>query len=94
MHRLQRLLKQINTEDKLGQWPCPASVAAEATGKKDVRRNGPLVGVRVIDLSSVISGPWATSFLADQGAEVIKVEAPGAPDMTRGLGPNPGSGLG
>jgi crotonobetainyl-CoA:carnitine CoA-transferase CaiB-like acyl-CoA transferase len=43
-------------------------------------------GIRVLDLSRVLAGPWAAQHLADQGAEVIKVEPPGG-DETRGFGP-------
>jgi crotonobetainyl-CoA:carnitine CoA-transferase CaiB-like acyl-CoA transferase len=46
-----------------------------------------LAGVRVLDLSRVLAGPWATQLLADLGAEVIKVEKPGAGDDTRHWGP-------
>ena len=45
--------------------------------------HGPLHGVRIVDLSTVLSGPVATMLLADQGASVIKVEAPGPGDLTR-----------
>ena len=46
-----------------------------------------LEGVKVLDLSRVLAGPWATQMLADFGADVIKVELPGKGDDTRGWGP-------
>ena len=46
-----------------------------------------LDGVRVLDLSRILAGPWATQVLADFGADVIKVERPGAGDDTRSWGP-------
>jgi formyl-CoA transferase len=49
--------------------------------------NGLLKGIRVIDLSRVLAGPYCTMMLGDMGAEIIKVEAPGRGDDTRHWGP-------
>ena len=51
--------------------------------------SGPLAGIKVVDLSQIVSGPMAATMLADQGAEVIKVESPGG-DPVRSLGPAKG----
>jgi len=49
--------------------------------------SGPLAGIRVLDLSRILAGPVCTQLLGDYGADVIKIEKPGAGDDTRSWGP-------
>ena len=47
--------------------------------------SGPLCGVRILDMTQMVSGPMATSLLGDQGADVIKVESPNGGDQVRNM---------
>lgn len=58
----------------------------KATAAAEGLRIGPLAGIRVIELGSLLAGPFAGRLLGDMGAEIIKVEAPGQPDPIRDWG--------
>ncbi len=58
----------------------------KATAAAEGLRIGPLAGIRVIELGTLLAGPFTGRLLGDLGAEIIKVEAPGQPDPIRNWG--------
>ena len=84
--------RTLSSTSRLRRNPCRGVARIGLDGPATMRfagleeqNMGPLAGIRVVDLSSMLSGPWATMILADQGADVIKVEEPKEGDHTRSL---------
>lgn len=70
------------------------SIPSRAASNERVAVSKPLTGIRVLDLSKVLAGPLCAQYLGDLGADIIKVEAVGQGDETRGWPPFPAPGLG
>ncbi|XP_044149639.1 succinate--hydroxymethylglutarate CoA-transferase isoform X2 [Bufo gargarizans] len=87
MHPAARLLEAVRRSSlgaQRGASPLTSYFSHTATDSANIR---PLDGVKVLDLTRVLAGPFATMILGDLGAEVIKVEKPGSGDDTRAWGP-------
>jgi CoA:oxalate CoA-transferase len=64
-----------------------APLSEHVVGRSDSKADLPLAGVLIADFSRLLPGPWCTQFLSDMGATVIKIERPGAGDMSRANAP-------
>lgn len=80
----------VNTNGWGSHWGASHEPAPEGDIQPEVDASLPLSGVRILDLTRYLSGPYATLLLAEMGAEVIKIEVPEAGDDTRHIAPMQG----
>ena len=83
----KQVLKLVSRQGTLARKAYGLSSQVISRSYQAPRSAAPLEGLRVLDMSRVLSGPYATMILGDYGAEIIKVERPGLGDDTRAFGP-------
>ena len=81
------LVEMLQESDTFGH--SNKHVPVNANEKHTSASDGPMTGIKVVEFCGGVMGPMASCILADQGADVIKVEAEGSPDVTRNAGPVP-----
>ena len=83
----KQVLKVLSRQSSLTRKAYGLSSQVISRSYQAPRPNAPLEGLRVLDMSRVLSGPYATMILGDYGADIIKIERPGLGDDTRAFGP-------
>ncbi|GIY28419.1 succinate--hydroxymethylglutarate CoA-transferase [Caerostris darwini] len=80
-----RLMKTLTNKCRTRLLLC--RVLSESSCEKQQCTEGPLSGIRILDMTRILAGPFCTMILGDLGAEIIKIENPDGDDETRNWGP-------